>query len=131
MQRQTRALKMRDGIIGEIPWPVAPSSGIWQIVLEVATVDKYGHANLSKIADTLGSFCLFFRLGQGRQQQRRQNRDDVDDDQQLNQCKAIRGGFVFIRHSLEAGLGLPLEQKCGFHEFMWYWSLLTNGLLDK
>jgi hypothetical protein len=46
------------------------------------------HADLLEIGDAVDRLSAAFGVGHGRQQHRRQNRNNGDDHQKFNQCKA-------------------------------------------
>src|SRR5881392_1386485 len=55
----------------------------------VSRVEEERQTDLPAVVDAPDSVRLLLRPRHARQQQRRKNRDDGDDNQQLNQCKGF------------------------------------------
>ncbi len=60
-----------------------------ELLMVVHRVGGDGHCVLMKIGFALGDFGLQFGAGQPWKQQRRQNRNNGDDNQQLDQSKCL------------------------------------------
>src|SRR5581483_4790569 len=74
-------------------------------IIIIAGVHHHAQAQLPKVAHVLGSFRAILGLGEDRQQNRRQNRDDRDHDQQLDQGESAGWKpFAPGRLSGEAGI---------------------------